>query len=100
MASMQANHFVYAFVAVAASILTLVSFAKAQKYAFFGPLKEKWQKVKEVPFTMQLPMIVLAVICVLGGLLAIPAFAGFLGSASNVLASGKDYAILVSGALK
>ena len=100
LACLQANHIGYAFCAVIGSVLTLVSFAKVQRYAFFGSLKEKWQKTKEVSFFMQAPMIVLAVICVIGGLLALPALAVFLTSASNVLTSGRDYAGLVLGALK
>jgi len=100
LACLQANHAGYAFWAVMGSVLTLVSFAKVQRYAFFGALKERCQKVKEAPLGMQIPMIVLAGICVLGGLLVMPKLADFIGFASNVLASGKDYANIVLGALK
>ena len=100
LACVQANHMGYALWAVIASVLTLVSFTKVQKYAFFGVLKERLEKVIEVPLIMQIPMVALAIICVIGGLLALPALAGFISSASNVLTSGKDYAGLVLGTLK
>ena len=91
LACIQSGRMIYALCAVVASILTLASFMKVQKYAFFGLLREKWQKIKEVPWTMQLPMIALAVICIIGGLLLTPLFKPFLESAANVLLAGKGY---------
>jgi len=55
-ACVQANRLGYAFWAVLASILTLASFMKVMKYAFFGKLREKWNKVEEVPVFMKLAM--------------------------------------------
>ena len=100
LACIQAKHFGYAFCAVIASILTLASFMKVQKYAFFGKLNEKWQKIKEVPLAMCLSMLILAFICILGGLLITPQFKGFLQSAVDVLLNGKNYANLVFQAVK
>ena len=100
LACVQADHMVYALWAVIGSILTLVSFMKVQKYIFFGVLKERWQKVREVPLVMQLSMVVLAGICIIGGLCALPALGGIIASAANVLTSGKDYAAVILGALK
>jgi len=100
LACIEANRFGYAFCAVAGSILTLASFTKVQKYAFSGRLKEKCQAVKEVPPLMQLSMILLAVICVFGGLLIIPLFKPFLQSAVNVLLLGNGYKDAVSGMLR
>ena len=91
LACIQSGRMIYALCAVVASILTLASFMKVQKYAFFGLLREKWQKIKEVPWTMQLSMIALAVICIIGGLLLTPLFKPFLESAANVLLAGKGY---------
>jgi multicomponent Na+:H+ antiporter subunit D len=99
-ACIQSGRFFYAFCAVAASILTLASFMKVQKYAFLGRLKEKWRNIKEVPLAMQLSMIALAVICVAGGLLMAPLFKPFLQSAANSLLSAASYKDAVSGALK
>jgi len=95
-ACIQAQHFVYAVWAVLASILTLASFMKVQKYAFFGELKEKFLHVKEVPFFMKLSMIILAVICLAGGLLLMPVvFGDFLGVAKDAVLVGKDYANII-----
>jgi multicomponent Na+:H+ antiporter subunit D len=100
LACIQANRFGYAFWAVVASILTLASFMKVQKYAFFGKLNEKWQDIKEVPLAMQLSMIALAIVCVVSGLLIAPLFKPFLESAVNVLLLGNGYKDAVFGMLR
>ena len=100
LACIQANHFVYAFCAILGSLLTLASFMKVQRYAFSGALNEKWKNAKEVPFAMKMAMIILAVICVIGGLLVVPAFAPFIRSAAEVLLRGREYANLILGAMK
>ena len=45
-AAVQAQRFGFALWAVIASLLTLASFTKVMKYAFFGPWKEKWNNIK------------------------------------------------------
>ncbi len=100
-ACIQAGHFVYAFWAVLASILTLAYFMKVQRYGFFGELKKGLTHIKEVPFFMKLSMIILAVICFLGGLLLIPAISGdLLNVARDAVLTGQDYAGIVFGAIK
>ncbi|MFH0827456.1 MAG: proton-conducting transporter membrane subunit [Candidatus Omnitrophota bacterium] len=94
-ACIQSGHFGYALAAVVASILTLASFMKVQKYAFSGELKEKNQNVKEVPGMMKLAMVCLAFICVVAGLLLLPSFRFFLNDAVNVLMKGRGYAASV-----
>lgn len=96
----QAGRLGYAFCAVAGSILTLASFTKVQKYAFFGALNKKWEKVKEVPFAMQTSMVVLAFICLAGGFLIAPGFREFISSAADVLSGGKEYAASILRTLK
>ena len=100
LACIQSGRIIYAICAVVASILTLASFMKVQKYAFFGKLKERWQDIKEIPAFMRLSMIVLAIICVMGGLLIIPLFKPFLQSAVDVLLAGKGYKEAVFGAIR
>ena len=100
LACIQAHHVGYAFIAVIGIILTLASFMKVQKYAFFGALNKKWQAAKEVPFGMRLSMIVLACVCIAAGALLLPKFSPFLTGAADVLFNGKNYAILVLGAAK
>ncbi len=95
-ACVQANRLGYAFWAVLASILTLASFMKVMKYAFFGKLREKWNKVEEVPIYMKLAMVILALICVVGGVLLIYNINEvFLKPASDVLLEGTKYADIV-----
>jgi multicomponent Na+:H+ antiporter subunit D len=95
-AAVQANHLGYAFWAVLASILTLASFTKVMKYAFFGELRKRWSEVKEVPFFMKIAMAILALICVVGGVLLIPnIYEVFLKPASDVLLEGTKYADIV-----
>ena len=64
--------YVYAFLAVVGSILTLASFMKVQKYGFFGKLREKWRDVREAPFMMGTAMVLLAVACLALSLLWLP----------------------------
>ncbi|RKY33322.1 MAG: NADH/ubiquinone/plastoquinone (complex I), partial [Candidatus Omnitrophota bacterium] len=98
LACIQANRIGLAFCAIAGSILTLASFMKVQKYAFFG--KSSLKDIKEVPGIMRLSMIILAVICLMGGLLILPQLKGFLQSAVDVLVSGNAYKESVFWALK
>ncbi len=96
----QTGRFGYALCAVAASLLTLASFMKVQKYAFFGKLNEKWETVKEVPLAMRFSMIGLAVICMAGGILILPVFKPFLQLAVDVLMAGREYAQAVFAAVR
>lgn len=101
LAAIQAKQLTYAAIAIIASILTLASFAKVQKYAFFGKLKKKNEGVREVPVFMRGSMIILAAICVLSSALIIPAVSKvFLAAAADVLANGTNYAKIVFGAVK
>lgn len=100
-ACVQSQHFGYAFLAVLASILTLSSFMKVQRYAFFGELKERLSNVKEVPFFMKASMIALAVICLSAGLLLIPVvYSEFLKVAQDTVLGGRDYITAVFGAIR
>jgi len=100
-ACIQAKHTGYALWAVLGSILTLSSFMKVQRYAFYGAPKKVLNKIKEVPASMQIAMIILALICILGGLLLLPMFRNsFLQPAVDVLMNGKDYYKLVFASIK
>jgi len=96
-ACIQAHHYLYALWAVVGSILTLASFAKVQKFAFFGTLKSALIGIKEVPIFMRLSMIALSIICIFGGMLLLPHGRAFLSYAVNVVLSGKEYALLMAG---
>lgn len=88
-ACIAAGKYLFAAVAVIGSILTLSSFLKIQRYAFYGYLRDTLETVREVPFSMLLPMILLAMLCLGMGILLLPGIdVAFLGSAANVLLSG------------
>lgn len=96
LAAVQAAHYFYALWAVLASILTLAAFMKLQKYAFFGTLNELCQNIKEVPLYMKLSMIILALICIIGGLLLLPNLSSyFIDPARDVLLNGINYSSTV-----
>jgi len=95
-AVVEAGKFGYAFWAVIASVLTLASFMKVMKHAFFGSLKEKWSGVKEVPIFMKISMIMLAIMCVAGGILLVSGIDSlFLDKASGVVVGATNYAHVV-----
>ncbi|MFH1678791.1 MAG: proton-conducting transporter membrane subunit [Candidatus Omnitrophota bacterium] len=100
-AAIQANYFGFAIIAVLVSILTLAYYLKLQRYAFFGELNKKWERIKEVPFSMKLSMVLLSLICLIGGAVLIPQLSQwFLKPAVDVLLAGKEYAKIVLGAVK
>ncbi|NQS99952.1 MAG: monovalent cation/H+ antiporter subunit D family protein [Candidatus Omnitrophica bacterium] len=89
MAAVQAEKYSYAFWAVLVSILTLGMYLKAVRYAFFGNLKASIRKINRVPVFMKLSMIILALICLLGGVLLLPGVQSvFLEPAQQVLLKG------------
>jgi len=67
---LESRHVVFLIVAIFGSALTLASFVKVLHSVFLGRRPERLEKVKEVDFSMQLPMIFLAVLCVLFGVFA------------------------------
>lgn len=78
--------------AVFVSILTLASFLKVQKYAFWGNLGKVWENVKEVPFPMMLAMFILAALCLVSALLIFPYFSNlYLEPVGQVLMKGVEY---------
>ena len=65
------NNFFYVFVTVAAvvvSVMTLASFIKVTQAVFFGQPSEKCMNAKEVPVSMRVPMWIMSILCILGGL--------------------------------
>lgn len=100
-AAVEAGRYGYAFWAVLASILTLASFMKIMKYVYYGTLNEKWRKVKEVPIFMKLSMLILALICIVSGMLLLPvAKEIFLTPALQSLSEGTSYAAKILGEMK
>src|ERR1035437_7852725 len=72
-AAVMAKFYLLAALAVLVSIITLASFLKFQRYAFFNKsANPKNQNIREVPFPMLFSMVILSIICILLSLLVIP----------------------------
>lgn len=96
LACIEAGRFWLGIIAVIASLLTLSSFLKVQKYAFFGKLNPEHNEVKEVPITMQVAMILLSILCIFLGLLLLPRLeSAFLDPAVEVLRNGVNYGRII-----
>ncbi len=97
-ACVQAGKISFAVFAIIASILTLASFLKVQKYGFFDKISDELKNIKEVPMLMRASMIVLAVLCVIGGVLLVPEVKLIvLDPPVKVLMQGLEYSRLVLG---
>lgn len=72
-AAVMARFYLLAAIAVIVSIITLASFMKFQRYAFYNTKREDDKtRLKEVPFPMVFSMVTLALICLILSLAAIP----------------------------
>ena len=98
-AAVLAKFYLLAALAVIVSIVTLASFLKFQRYAFYNkPEVEKNRHIKEVPFPMVFSMIVLSIICVLLSLLVIPGFRdAILTPAIDILSDPVKYSSTIIG---
>ena len=91
-----AGELFYAILAIVVSILTLASFLKVQRYAFFGKLPRRLEAITETRGFMAFSMITLAVLCLGLGLLLIPSLkAAVLTPAVEALTDAAGYARLV-----
>lgn len=87
-AAFQASRYLAGALAAVVSVLTLASFLKVQKYAFWGKLKEEFATFKESPFSMVAAMTILAVLCVAMGIFYPYIRTGLLIPAVEVLQGG------------
>ena len=99
-AAIQAGYLGFSIVAILVSILTLAYYLKLQRYAFFGELNKRWERIKGVPFPMRLSMIILSILCIIAGLVLIPSLRGLIKQAVDALLIGKEYANIVLGAIR
>ncbi len=91
-AAIQGGFYLLALLAVIAGIITLASFMKFQRYAFYDKSTQR-EVVKEVPFSMCFSMVTLAILCLALSLLIFPGIREvFLGPAVNTLVETADYA--------
>lgn len=67
-ATFKAGYAPVTILALLCSVLSLATLLKAMMSVFFGKLPEKYENVQEVPVLMQIPMCVLAIICLALGI--------------------------------
>ena len=90
LACVESGHYWLALAAVLVSLMTLASFLKVQKYAFFESAKSTLKKVREVPMLMRTAMIMLALLCVVMSFLVLTGLRTpfLIDAASRVLTAG------------
>jgi multicomponent Na+:H+ antiporter subunit D len=85
-AAVEANHMKLAAWAVLMSIVTIGYVLKVTRFAFLGEIRDKLANIKEVPAFMRISLVVLALICIFGGLALLPQVRdAFLGPAVRAL---------------
>jgi hypothetical protein len=69
-----------------------------QKYAFFGPLRRAWDTIREVPVTMQIVLVAMAVLCLAMSFLLIPLIGDrVLKPAVDAVLNGTGYSSYLGG---
>ena len=94
-----AGFYLLASLAVIVSIITLASFLKFQRYAFYNMSVEGTETYpKEVPFPMVFSMVILSIFCILLSLLALPQIRdAVLTPAINILMDSAKYSSPILG---
>jgi multicomponent Na+:H+ antiporter subunit D len=98
-AAIMARFYLLAALAVIVSIVTLASFLKFQRYAFYNKSDENIErKYREVPFPMVFSMVAMSVLCLLLSLLAFPAVReAVLTPAVDILTDPLKYSTSILG---
>jgi multicomponent Na+:H+ antiporter subunit D len=98
-AAVMARYYFLALLAVIVSIITLASFMKFQRYAFFNKTDDKNErKIKEVPFPMIFSMVIMSLLCILLSLLVIPQIReAVLSPAVDILMDPSKYTSIIIG---
>jgi len=98
-AAVMAKFYLLALLAVIVSIITLASFLKFQRYAFYNKTENKNdRKIKEVPFPMIFSMVIMSLLCIALSLLAFPGIRDvLLTPAINILTDPLKYSSIILG---
>jgi multicomponent Na+:H+ antiporter subunit D len=96
-AAVMARFYLLAVLAVIVSIITLASFLKFQRYAFYNKSgNDRIQNIKEVPFPMVFSMVILSIVCIFLSLLVIPEIRdAILTPAIDILTDPVKYSTLI-----
>jgi multicomponent Na+:H+ antiporter subunit D len=90
LAAVDAGHVVGALLAAAVSVVTLAYYLKFLRGTFFRERPPALDGAKDPPPSMAIPMVILAAICLLGGLLLLCP-GDYFGRAAAVLTAGRAY---------
>jgi len=98
-AAIMAKFYLLALLAVIVSIITLASFLKFQRYAFFNKTDNKNErKIKEVPFPMVFSMVIMSIFCILLSILVFPQIReAMLSPAIDILMDPSRYSSTIIG---
>ena len=98
-AAVMGRFYLLAALAVVVSIITLASFLKFQRYAFYNKNPNKVKgNIREVPFPMLFSMVILSIMCLLLSLLAFPGIReAILSPAINILTDPVNYSVQIIG---
>jgi multicomponent Na+:H+ antiporter subunit D len=98
-AAVMAKFYLLALLAVIVSIITLASFLKFQRYAFYNKTETRNDKIiKEVPFPMIFSMVIMSLLCIALSLLAFPSIRDvLLTPAINILTDPLKYSSIILG---
>ncbi len=94
-AAFQAGHVIGAVAAILTGLVTLASFLKVMRYAFFRKKQDMDDSVKEVSRFMTYSMVILALLCIAVGILFAPFLREVVEPAAEVLSNGVGYAARV-----
>ncbi len=87
----RAGYWIYGTVGVVVGFITLIYFVMLQKEVLFGKLPESLSKIKEAPFAMVLPLVILAGLCLAMGIGYMAIEGQLLDSAANALLDKMAY---------
>ncbi len=98
-AAVMGRFYLLAVLAVLVSIITLASFLKFQRYAFFDkPQNARSSELKEVPFPMVFSMVILSLFCIMLSLLIFPSVReAVLTPAVDILTDPLKYSTSILG---
>ena len=96
-ALIQAHHWVFALIAILASVLTLWYYLLIQRQAFFGRLNERWREVKEAPLWMTLSTVILGLLCIAFGIFFSLIVGSWIEPARDALTAGAQALLTTKG---
>lgn len=96
-ATYEAGYAPVTIVALIVSVMTLASFIKVAQSAFFGQLPKELKDVQEVPLLMRIPMWIMAILCVVGGIVPTWLTENLITPATNAVLNSAKYVEVMMG---